>query len=516
MAAQAAPELTAAAAIVQPQIPVAAAQSAPDEGSAQLAALSDAAKTASDAVRTDAAGSTGEGAATAKGAPGGNEPAGPIDARGSQLVRAPSANGDGVSPTETGAASQTEKICSTDASGSQADDVASANGDGPSPAEMRPASQTEEARSTDTSGSQTDDAASVNGDGASPAAASAANGKEKAGLTGGRGSQPACAAAPTGDGASPAEAGAAGQKDTTGSADPRGSQAPGAAPVNGEGLPAQTAASGQKEKARPTDARGSQAAGAASANGDGASPTQADGAEAQRGEGHTLPESTAPEKTLPTHIHSVTASRSEAQRPDERSSPGFDLQAGETAPGGRPHLDGVELVNLQQPTDRLGNAAAADAPAALPPSPGAAPDAAVPVAGLAVEIAARAQAGRSRFEIRLDPPELGRIDVRLDVDRDGHVTSRLVVERAETLDALRRDAGELERALQQAGLKTSDNGLQFALRDQTQNFAGRGDGGAMPNTARPIVPEADLVPAESVPSGYGRLARSGTGIDIRV
>ncbi len=38
----------------------------------------------------------------------------------------------------------------------------------------------------------------------------------------------------------------------------------------------------------------------------------------------------------------------------------------------------------------------------------------------------------------------------------------------------------------------------------------------MPNTARPIVPEADLVPAESVPSGYGRLARSGTGIDIRV
>src|SRR5262249_51779087 len=44
---------------------------------------------------------------------------------------------------------------------------------------------------------------------------------------------------------------------------------------------------------------------------------------------------------------------------------------------------------------------------------------AIPIAGLAVEIAARAQAGQSRFEIRLDPPELGRIDVRLDIDRSG-------------------------------------------------------------------------------------------------
>ena len=64
----------------------------------------------------------------------------------------------------------------------------------------------------------------------------------------------------------------------------------------------------------------------------------------------------------------------------------------------------------------------------------------VPVAGLAVEIAAQMRAGKNRFEIRLDPPELGRIDVRLDVDKDGNVTSRLMVERSDTLDLLRRDA----------------------------------------------------------------------------
>ena len=106
----------------------------------------------------------------------------------------------------------------------------------------------------------------------------------------------------------------------------------------------------------------------------------------------------------------------------------------------------------------------------------------MPLEGLAVEIAARAQGGRNRFEIRLDPPELGRIDVRLDIDRSGQVTSRLVVEKAETLDVLRRDAHQLERALQDAGLKTSDNGMQFSLRDQA--FADRHDGAAPTARAR--------------------------------
>src|SRR5262249_50020535 len=95
--------------------------------------------------------------------------------------------------------------------------------------------------------------------------------------------------------------------------------------------------------------------------------------------------------------------------------------------------------------------------------------AAIPISGVPLEIAGKALAGKNRFEIRLDPPELGRIEVRLDVDHDGNVTSRLTVDRAETLELLRRDASGLERALQDAGLKTSDNGLQFALRDQYMN-----------------------------------------------
>ena len=137
----------------------------------------------------------------------------------------------------------------------------------------------------------------------------------------------------------------------------------------------------------------------------------------------------------------------------------------------------------------------------------------MPVAGLAVEIVARAQDGLRRFEIRLDPPELGRIDVRLDVDSGGKVTSRLTVERADTLDLLRRDAPQLERALQHAGLNT-EGGLEFSLRDQ--NFANREQTPRDVPAARLIVADDELVAAEAARRGYGRLIGLGGGVDIRV
>jgi flagellar hook-length control protein FliK len=162
----------------------------------------------------------------------------------------------------------------------------------------------------------------------------------------------------------------------------------------------------------------------------------------------------------------------------------------------------------------------ASSPLSAPPGQHAAPTpasgdnaAAVPLAGLAVEISARARTGAQRFEIRLDPPELGRIDVRLDVHRDGRVTSHLIVDKVETLDLLRRDALDLERALQQAGLKTSDQSLQFSLRDQS--FAGR-DGGAEAEARADLVvadSELEVVTASPV---YANGLRLGGGLDIHV
>lgn len=193
---------------------------------------------------------------------------------------------------------------------------------------------------------------------------------------------------------------------------------------------------------------------------------------------------------------------------DERPAPLLAIQ--DTGPLTR-GPDGVQNVGLPPVTSQGASAPAANSTGDASAMLGLP---AVPVAGLPVEIAARFQSSKNRFEIRLDPPELGRVEVRLDVDRDGKVTSRLVVDRQETLDLLRRDAPQLERALQQAGLKTGDSGMQFSLRDQNpgQNQNGQD---ALPNAARLVIPDEDIVSVDAA-RGYGRFLGGASGIDIRV
>ena len=137
----------------------------------------------------------------------------------------------------------------------------------------------------------------------------------------------------------------------------------------------------------------------------------------------------------------------------------------------------------------------------------------MPLSGLAVEIVTHADAGRNHFEIRLDPPDLGRINVKLDVDGNGNVTTHLMVDRADTLDLLKRDASSLERALQQAGLKTSDNALDFSLR---QHSFAQDDTPAQSGTQQMVVPDDDPAPLEALRQGYGRLLGLSGGLDIRV
>jgi flagellar hook-length control protein FliK len=139
------------------------------------------------------------------------------------------------------------------------------------------------------------------------------------------------------------------------------------------------------------------------------------------------------------------------------------------------------------------------------------------VSGLAVEIAASVQSGKTRFELRLDPADLGRIDVRIDVTRNGQVTSHLTVEKPETLSMLRQDAPQLQQALNDAGLKTSSNGLQFSLRDQSssgqQNWQ---DNNQSSNAQRLVVSEDTSISASLAGQTYGRMPGVSGGVDIRV
>ena len=206
----------------------------------------------------------------------------------------------------------------------------------------------------------------------------------------------------------------------------------------------------------------------------------------------------------------LDAAKAEAAAPSAASTAG---RAPEFVPAAQAPIEsGVQVAGTIQTQLHSVPAAAA---AAGPIRVTAATDAPVPLSGLALEIAASALSGKSRFDIRLDPAELGRIDVRIDIDRNGLVTSHLMVEKPETLALLRQDAAQLQRALDDAGLSTGNSGLQFSLRDQSSSGQDdRSESGR--NATRLNLSEEDSTPPVVAGRTYGRMLGSSSGVDIRV
>lgn len=139
----------------------------------------------------------------------------------------------------------------------------------------------------------------------------------------------------------------------------------------------------------------------------------------------------------------------------------------------------------------------------------------VPAMAIALQVARNLQKGINRFDIRLDPAEMGRIDVRMEVKRDGNVAAHMIVERPETLDLLRRDSSALQQALNDAGLQADADSLNFSLRDDTQggntqafDSEGRNAGGS--NATDVTSDEGQTGPIYNI-----NLSANG-GIDIRV
>jgi flagellar hook-length control protein FliK len=92
----------------------------------------------------------------------------------------------------------------------------------------------------------------------------------------------------------------------------------------------------------------------------------------------------------------------------------------------------------------------------------------------------------------------------------------MTVDRPETLQLLQSQQPQLQNALDQAGLKTADNGLQFSLRDQSMSGQNNGSGSQQQPSAvtQIVVPEPDL-PAIAARQAYTRTGFGG-GVDIRV
>ena len=107
---------------------------------------------------------------------------------------------------------------------------------------------------------------------------------------------------------------------------------------------------------------------------------------------------------------------------------------------------------------------------AIPAALHAAPEAAVQVYHRIIE---RNDGRSQRFEMRLDPVELGRVDIRIEVNADKKVHAMLAAHDSAALSDLVKGQKGLEQALRDSGLDLADGGLTFELSADTgRSFAG--------------------------------------------
>jgi flagellar hook-length control protein FliK len=96
---------------------------------------------------------------------------------------------------------------------------------------------------------------------------------------------------------------------------------------------------------------------------------------------------------------------------------------------------------------------------------------------ISVQITKAVKSGIDKIDIQLRPESLGRVEVRLELAGDGRLVGTVTADNRETLELLKTDARDLERALQDAGLKADSNSLNFNLRGQgNRSFGGDGSG----------------------------------------
>lgn len=140
------------------------------------------------------------------------------------------------------------------------------------------------------------------------------------------------------------------------------------------------------------------------------------------------------------------------------------------------------------------------------------------VADLAAQMARKLQARSSHFDIQLQPEGLGRVDVRVDIDAQGRLTAAMAFENPQAASELRGRAGELQKALEQAGFDMS-GGLSFqSPDDQRGGFAQQqqperdGASGRAFASALGIADSADVGAVTQAYRGH----RSPTGVDVRI
>ncbi len=159
------------------------------------------------------------------------------------------------------------------------------------------------------------------------------------------------------------------------------------------------------------------------------------------------------------------AAQAGAQAPVADASAGPDLRMDAAAPSSNASTSATASLTPQSHTGQ-----AADAARAQNPALANAPTAAIQVYTRMIE---RMDGRAQRFEVRLDPAELGRVDVRIEVGADRKVHAVLAAHDSAALTDLMKGQKALEQALSDAGIDLADGGIQFEMsKDSGQGLTG--------------------------------------------
>jgi hypothetical protein len=138
------------------------------------------------------------------------------------------------------------------------------------------------------------------------------------------------------------------------------------------------------------------------------------------------------------------------------------------------------------------------------------------VASLAAEIAKKLDGRSTRFDVQLDPAGLGKVDVRVEIDAAGKMTAAMNFDSQQSADELKSRAGELQRALEQAGFDLS-GGLSFDVAGQGgQNQAQGQDQSAPGFRGRAFQAVLDGGADSALATQTYSRSASGSGVDIRI
>lgn len=99
------------------------------------------------------------------------------------------------------------------------------------------------------------------------------------------------------------------------------------------------------------------------------------------------------------------------------------------------------------------------------PRPIAQSQASAPAQNFAHFLAKKLNSGATSFEMRLDPPQLGRVDAQLTIGDDGDAVVSLQFENQGALDLFARDEAALRTALSSSGHDFDQHKFTFSLRD---------------------------------------------------